>query len=158
MQNFLGTSFYYILIGIQDFLVTSFYYILTLLQRFLGTSFFNILFAVLDFPCTLLFDVLFYFLGFPGIYIFHMPAALFNIFFFFILFNGLFFILISFLTTCLFFSDSSWYFLFLTFTSLFRIANNTFFLNEHLMAVLALTVQSTFINCIWKYRVSGLAL
>ena len=57
------------------------------------------------------------------------------------------------LTPCLFFSGSSWYFLFLAYNSLCHFADNCSFFNEPLMVLLAFTLQSTFINFIWKYRV-----
>ena len=102
---------------------------------------FGILFVFLDFPCTLLFGALFYALDSHGIYIFYIPApprnfadtSLYDIqhlifdfpqFSFWLCFMDSFLSSYFFSTTCFFRS----------------------FFNEHL----ALTVKSTFINCISK--------
>ena len=46
-------------------------------------------------------------------------------------------------------------FTFSAFKPLCRFAENRCFFNKHLLALLAVTVQWTFINCTWKCRVAG---
>ena len=159
------------------FMIFSLYFRIFLLPLF----WYSICFP--GFYLYLAFDVLFYFLEFPGswylgwilwifivstlfIYQLHLKILMTNCFLiifdvrFSTHFSFLYCFIDSFLSSylffnaCLFFTGPSWYFLFLAFKSLCHFADNCSLFNEHLMALLAVTVQSTFINCIWKYKVS----
>ena len=101
----------------------------------------------------------FCFLGSPGTLLSVMQYLMFNfprIFLYLYYFMDSFILSYLFVTACLFFSASPWYFLFLEFKSLCHFADNHSFFNEHLLALLALKVQWTYIHCILKLRVSGL--
>ena len=148
MQDFLCTSFFDILFfTIFPSSLLSFRYII-LFSVFLGIIIFDITVTLQDFPDTLLF------------YICNTWCStyFFPILFFYILLHRLFqnlFIIVSpfYCLSC--FSGFSWYCFFWRFKSLCRFEDNRSFFNKHFMALLALTVQWTFINCNWKYRVIG---
>ena len=127
-----------------DFLGTSIFYILIVTLDFLGTSFFDILFIFLDFPHTLLFDILFFWIFMISAFfiyqlrfriflmlwflIFNIWLSIFHMFSFSYCFMESFLSSYLFWIAYLFFSRSSWYFLYLPFKSLFRSVNNRSFL------------------------------
>ena len=133
---FLGTSFSDVLFAFQDFLCLLF----------------NILFVFLNLPCVLLFDVSGFFGFFWCLAFLCIMFDIFHIFIFSILIYGFFFNVISSLN---YLSFLFWIiFLFLAFNPLYYFAGTCSLFNEFLIALLALSVQSTLINCIWNYRVS----
>ena len=113
---------------------------------------FNILFVFLNLPCVLLFDVSGFFGFFWCLAFLCIMFDIFHIFIFSILLYGFFFNVISSLN---YLSFLFWIiFLFLAFNPLYYFAGTCSLFNEFLIALLALSVQSTLINCIWNYRVS----
>ena len=131
------------------------------MQDFLGTSFLilYLFFWIFLVPCFLMFFYLHFLYtsctsGFSWYLTFWY--VIFDIWFStYILYSVMDSLLSSylFLTSCLYIYGS-WHFLFLAFESICYFADNRPFFNEHLLELLALIVQSSYINCIWKYRFS----